>query len=250
MNMAASSCMRDMFHFARISRLHILECVMNTALSAIKKVLVLFHRLQPLVAAMGWDLLSGKTMLRQNLMQLLWTSKSQVWLEESSLYENRSDEVFPISLKFGSANFGCGGSTRFPMTNFDELDPFCAIAIRSYNEKNNSKYEFLKVEKADGEGITYFVMYYHITFLACENAITRTFQTKACMDYRNRSIIEIEFCDLLPKMSVSLEKQGGFGDPDPLRFDCPGNIPMACSVRTGGDKNHGVNVILDIKDVR
>ncbi|OMO61829.1 hypothetical protein CCACVL1_23218 [Corchorus capsularis] len=101
LNMASSSCMRDMFHFARISGLHILECVMNTALSAIKRehiqearnVLVLFPRLRSLVAAMGWDLLSGKTMLRRNLMQLLWTSKSQVWLEESSLYGNQSDEV-------------------------------------------------------------------------------------------------------------------------------------------------------------
>ncbi|XP_022729138.1 uncharacterized protein LOC111284627 isoform X2 [Durio zibethinus] len=102
LNMAASSCTRDMFHYARISRLHILECVMNTALSAIKReriqeaanVLVLFPRLRPLVAAMGWDLLSGKTVLRRNLMQLLWTSKSQVFrLEESSLYGNQSDEV-------------------------------------------------------------------------------------------------------------------------------------------------------------
>lgn len=43
---------------------------------------------------MGWDLLSGKTNLRRKLMQLLWTSKSQVLrLEESSLYGNNSDEV-------------------------------------------------------------------------------------------------------------------------------------------------------------
>ncbi|EOY29640.1 Zinc finger FYVE domain-containing protein 26 isoform 2 [Theobroma cacao] len=102
LNMAASSCLRDMFHYARISGLHILECVMNTALSAIKRehiqeatnVLVLFPRLRPLVAAMGWDLLSGKTMLRRNLMQLCWRSKSKVFqLEESSLYGNWPDEV-------------------------------------------------------------------------------------------------------------------------------------------------------------
>ena len=37
LNLAASSCMRDMFHYARISGLHILECVMHTALSAIKR---------------------------------------------------------------------------------------------------------------------------------------------------------------------------------------------------------------------
>ncbi|XP_021275656.1 uncharacterized protein LOC110410336 [Herrania umbratica] len=102
LSMAASSCLRDMFHYARISGLHILECVMNTALSAIKRehiqeatnALVLFPRLRPLVAAMGWDLLSGKTMLRRNLMQLFWRSKSKVFqLEESSLYGNWSDEV-------------------------------------------------------------------------------------------------------------------------------------------------------------
>lgn len=58
---------------------------------------MLFPRLRPLVAAMGWDLLSGKTMLRRNLMQLLWTRKSQVFrLEESSLHGNRSDEVIPV----------------------------------------------------------------------------------------------------------------------------------------------------------
>ena len=57
---------------------------------------MLFPRLRPLVAAMGWDLLSGKTMLRRNLMQL--TSKSQVFrLEESSLCGNRSDEVIHVS---------------------------------------------------------------------------------------------------------------------------------------------------------
>lgn len=37
LNMATSLCMRDMFHYARICGLHILECVMNTALSAIKR---------------------------------------------------------------------------------------------------------------------------------------------------------------------------------------------------------------------
>ncbi|TYH69442.1 hypothetical protein ES332_D05G056100v1 [Gossypium tomentosum] len=102
LSMAASSCMRDLFHFARISGLHVLECVMNTVLSAIKRenieeatdVLVLFPRLRPLIATMGWDLLSGKTILRRNLMQFLWVSKSHVFqLEESPLYGNRSDEV-------------------------------------------------------------------------------------------------------------------------------------------------------------
>ncbi|CAL5321406.1 unnamed protein product [Camellia sinensis] len=100
--MATGSCMSDMYHYARVSGLHVLECVMDTVLSAVKReqlqeastVLSLFPRLQPLVAAMGWDLLSGKTTARRKLMQLLWTSKSQVLqLEESSLYGNQSDEI-------------------------------------------------------------------------------------------------------------------------------------------------------------
>ncbi|KAK3027037.1 hypothetical protein RJ639_041192 [Escallonia herrerae] len=102
LKMATSLCMRDMYHFARVSGSHVLECVMDIALSAIKReqlqevsnVLSLFPRLQPLVAVMGWDLLSGKTLMRRKLMQLLWTSKSQVFrLEESSLYGNKSDEL-------------------------------------------------------------------------------------------------------------------------------------------------------------
>ncbi|GMH10819.1 hypothetical protein Nepgr_012660 [Nepenthes gracilis] len=97
----ASSCQRDLYHYARNAGLHVLECVMDAALSAVKKgqleevsyLLLLFPRLQPLVAAMGWDLLPGKTDARRKLMQLLWTSKSRVYrLEESSLYENQSDE--------------------------------------------------------------------------------------------------------------------------------------------------------------
>lgn len=55
---------------------------------------MLFPRLQPLVASMGWDLLSGKTTARRNLMQLLWISKFQaLQLEESLLYGNQSKEV-------------------------------------------------------------------------------------------------------------------------------------------------------------
>lgn len=99
---AVSSCKRDMYHYARVSGKHVLECVMDTALSAVRReqlqeasnILSLFPRLQPLVAAMGWDLLSGKTAARRKLMQLLWTSKSQVLrLEESSLYVSQSDEI-------------------------------------------------------------------------------------------------------------------------------------------------------------
>lgn len=59
--------------------------------------LQLFPKLQPLVATMGWDLLTGNVAARRNLMQLLWKSKSQViQLEESSLYGYNSDEVLFI----------------------------------------------------------------------------------------------------------------------------------------------------------
>lgn len=69
----------------------------NLITSCSWQVLQLFPQLQPLVAAMGWDLLAGKIAARRKLMQLLWTSKSQVLrLEESSLYGNKSDEVFFI----------------------------------------------------------------------------------------------------------------------------------------------------------
>jgi zinc finger FYVE domain-containing protein 26 len=62
--------------------------------------LTLFPRLRPLVAAMGWDLLAGKTTARRKLMQLLWTSrKSQILrLEESATYGNQLDEVISSSV--------------------------------------------------------------------------------------------------------------------------------------------------------
>ncbi|XP_075107825.1 uncharacterized protein LOC107781681 [Nicotiana tabacum] len=97
-----TSCMREMYHYARVRGLHVLECIMDTALSAVRKeelqeasdILLLLPRLQPLVAVLGWDLLSGKTGLRRKLMQLLWTSKSQALrLEDSPHYGNRSNEV-------------------------------------------------------------------------------------------------------------------------------------------------------------
>ncbi|KAI4316248.1 hypothetical protein L6164_024246 [Bauhinia variegata] len=101
-NNVVSSCKTEMYHYARVSGLHVLECIMDTVLSAVKKenleeasdLLRLFPQLQPLVAAMGWDLLAGKIKARRKLMQLLWTSKSRVIrLEESSLYGNRSNET-------------------------------------------------------------------------------------------------------------------------------------------------------------
>ncbi|XP_064990639.1 uncharacterized protein LOC135628052 isoform X1 [Musa acuminata AAA Group] len=104
-SMAIKSCMRDLYHYARISGIHVLECIVDTALSAIKRehlqeaghVLSLFPLLQPLVAVLGWDRLSGKTALRRRLMQLLWTSKSQVLrLEEFPVYKKQSDEILCV----------------------------------------------------------------------------------------------------------------------------------------------------------
>ncbi|XP_028804667.1 uncharacterized protein LOC114759626 [Neltuma alba] len=94
LNKVVNSCKAEMYHYARVSGLHVLECIMDTALSAVKReqleeannALQLFPQLQPLVAAMGWDLLAGKVAARRKLMQLLWKSKSQViQLEESNL---------------------------------------------------------------------------------------------------------------------------------------------------------------------
>lgn len=102
LSITISSCRKELYHYARISGLHMLECVFDTALSAVKReqfqeasnVLALYPLLQPLVAVMGWDLLSGKTVARRKMMQLLWTSKSQVLrLEEYTLYGKQSDEI-------------------------------------------------------------------------------------------------------------------------------------------------------------
>lgn len=35
--LAISACMREMYHYARISGLHVFECVMDVALSAVKR---------------------------------------------------------------------------------------------------------------------------------------------------------------------------------------------------------------------
>lgn len=36
-NSVVAFCMRDMYHYARVSGLHLLECVMETALSVVKR---------------------------------------------------------------------------------------------------------------------------------------------------------------------------------------------------------------------
>ncbi|XP_038897971.1 uncharacterized protein LOC120085832 isoform X2 [Benincasa hispida] len=89
---AIFSCMSDLYHYARVSGSHVLECIMDAALSAVKRtelqeannVLLLCPRLRPLVAAMGWDLLSGQLKERRELMQLLWISKSPELLHDTS----------------------------------------------------------------------------------------------------------------------------------------------------------------------
>ncbi|XP_011622545.1 uncharacterized protein LOC18432072 [Amborella trichopoda] len=101
-SMVIRSCKQDMYHYARVTGVHVLETIMDAALSSLKReelryaanVLVLFPLLQPLVAVMGWDLLPGKTAARRKLMVLLWTSKSQMLrLGESSLYRKQSEEI-------------------------------------------------------------------------------------------------------------------------------------------------------------
>ncbi|KAL0553274.1 hypothetical protein IC582_007163 [Cucumis melo] len=85
-------CTSDLYHYARVSGSHVLECIMDAALSAVKRtelqeannVLLLFPRLRPLVAAMGWDLLSGQLKERRELMQLLWISKPPEVLQDAS----------------------------------------------------------------------------------------------------------------------------------------------------------------------
>lgn len=67
------------------------------------QIISLFPLLQPLVAVLGWDLLSGKTTARRKLMQLMWTSKSQVLrLEEFPIYGKHSDEVIFFIIIFNN----------------------------------------------------------------------------------------------------------------------------------------------------
>ncbi|TVU34358.1 hypothetical protein EJB05_16190, partial [Eragrostis curvula] len=99
---AIISCKKDLYHYSRISGKHVLEVVMETALSLVKReqlqeavnVVSLFPLLQPLVAVLGWDILKGKTALRRKLMHLFWTSKSQTLrLQEYSNYRSQTDET-------------------------------------------------------------------------------------------------------------------------------------------------------------
>uniref|UniRef100_A0A0E0JKN2 ZFYVE26-like TPR repeats domain-containing protein n=1 Tax=Oryza punctata TaxID=4537 RepID=A0A0E0JKN2_ORYPU len=102
LNRAITSCKKDLYHYSRISRKHVLEVVMETVLSLIKReqlqeaanAISMFPLLQPLVAVLGWDILKGKTALRRKLMQLFWTSKSQALrLQEYPHYRTETDET-------------------------------------------------------------------------------------------------------------------------------------------------------------
>ncbi|KAG8044887.1 hypothetical protein GUJ93_ZPchr0008g11794, partial [Zizania palustris] len=102
LNAAITSCKKDLYHYSRLSGKHVLEVVMETVLSLIKReqlqeavnVISLFPLLQPLAAVLGWDILKGRTALRRKLIQLFWTSKSQTLrLQEYPRYRRHSDET-------------------------------------------------------------------------------------------------------------------------------------------------------------
>uniref|UniRef100_A0A0D9YB77 ZFYVE26-like TPR repeats domain-containing protein n=1 Tax=Oryza glumipatula TaxID=40148 RepID=A0A0D9YB77_9ORYZ len=102
LNRAITSCKKDLYHYSRISGKHVLEVVMETVLSLIKReqlqeaanAISMFPLLQPLVAVLGWDILKGKTALRRKLLQLFWTSKSQALrLQEYPLYRTETDKT-------------------------------------------------------------------------------------------------------------------------------------------------------------
>ncbi|XP_020106086.1 uncharacterized protein LOC109722433 isoform X2 [Ananas comosus] len=97
---AIRSFMRDLYHYARNSKTHVLKLIVDTSLSAISReqleeandIVSLFPLLQPLVAVLGWDLLSGKTALRRKLMWLFWTSKSQALQSEEYSHHGKQTE--------------------------------------------------------------------------------------------------------------------------------------------------------------
>ncbi|KAL6882017.1 hypothetical protein ACP4OV_011489 [Aristida adscensionis] len=136
---AIASCKKDLYHYSRISGKHVLEVVMETALSSIKReelqeaanVVSLFPLLQPLVAVLGWDILKGKTALRRKLMQLFWTSKSQALrLQECSNYRSWTDETSCEDVNSGNP-WNLRNSLLFSqkeqdsdVNNAEILDPF------------------------------------------------------------------------------------------------------------------------------
>ncbi|KAG0600289.1 hypothetical protein M758_11G022200 [Ceratodon purpureus] len=83
---ATRTCLRELYQYARVDGAHVLELAVKAALASVKDrqlqkvadLMTPFPRLQPLVAAMGWDLLAGHTKSRRKLMELLWNNKAKL----------------------------------------------------------------------------------------------------------------------------------------------------------------------------
>ncbi|KAJ1687936.1 hypothetical protein LUZ63_019326 [Rhynchospora breviuscula] len=96
----AGACIRDLYHYSRVSEKHVLELVVETSLYLIRKeqlqeasdVVSLFPLLYPLVAVLGWDMLSGNILLRRKLMWLFWRSKSKLLTEEKLFLHDKPSE--------------------------------------------------------------------------------------------------------------------------------------------------------------
>lgn len=68
----------------------------------------MFPRLRPLVAAMGWDLLSGQIKKRRELMQLLWISKPPELLQDASFEVGQLEDVsFSMKMLLIMPFLGC-----------------------------------------------------------------------------------------------------------------------------------------------
>ncbi|CAM6127643.1 unnamed protein product [Calypogeia fissa] len=96
------TCKMELFQYARVTGVHVLETVMKAAFSSIRAlqfqkaadVLIVYPRLQPLATVMGWDLLAGKTSARRRLMELLWAGRPKSGrLDEGSTSGRPMEEV-------------------------------------------------------------------------------------------------------------------------------------------------------------
>ncbi|EEE54912.1 hypothetical protein OsJ_02440 [Oryza sativa Japonica Group] len=87
LNRAITSCKKDLYHYSRISGKHVLEVVMETVLSLIKReqlqeaanAISMFPLLQPLVAVLGWDILKVLILGANGILRnsLLFTQQEQ-----------------------------------------------------------------------------------------------------------------------------------------------------------------------------
>lgn len=149
---AVNYCLRQLSHYSRATGAHMLERVLDAALSAIKSckfqmaadILALFPRLQPLAAAMGWDLLAGNTAARQKMMHVLWGSKRM----ESSTYRKLGDEIccvdhlcdqlcYHLELAYFAARVNSGL----------DWEKSCALFLSQGGRKSNKK--IMDTEPAD-----------------------------------------------------------------------------------------------------